>query len=63
MGIIWDVWSTRRRWSQSPTTSDQLHLQAPTTTFYSLDMALRAAGDQDRGKDKGQGFLPISSLA
>jgi len=35
----------RRRWAQSPSATDQFHLQAPTTTFNGPDMALRAVGD------------------
>ena len=49
-----DVGPPGRRWSQSPSTSDQFHLQASTTAFDGLDMAVRAASDQDRGENQGR---------
>lgn len=47
----------RRRWwreRKGPSTSDQLHIQAPSATLHRVDMVIRAASDPDRGKNQGR---------
>ena len=45
-----------RRWRQreGPFASNQLHFQASTAAFDSLNMVIRAIGNKDRGKDQGK---------
>lgn len=48
-----NVWPRKRRRRQGPPAPNQLHLQASPVARKSFDMAVRAAGHEDRGHHPG----------